>query len=258
MIKKFGIQAWTVRDLMPMGDAATTAETFKKLSEYGYSELQTIWLTLPAEEYAKLAHDNGISVIGTHFEFDDMIANPEKTMETHNILGAKCIGIGGMPKYAYENRDSLLRFCESVNKFAAIINKQGFRFTYHNHSTEFKKISETETMMDILFANLDPVTTSFCLDTYWVQHGGGDVRYWIEKLSGRIDILHLKDMKMGLDGVQAITSIGDGNLYFKGIVEAAEKAGVKHYIVEQDTNFVDNDPLKASKNSAEYIKANLM
>ena len=113
-------------------------------------------------------------------------------------------------------------------------------------------------MMDILVANLDPVTTSFCLDTYWVQHGGGDVRYWIEKLSGRIDILHLKDMKMGLDGVPAITSVGDGNLYFKGIVEAAEKAGVKHYIVEQDTNFVDNDPLKASKNSAEYIKANLM
>ena len=258
MIKKFGIQAYTVRDLMPKDDAATTAETFKKLSEYGYSELQTIGLNIPAEEYAKLAKDNGISIVGTHFSFDEMCADPEKAMETHNILGAKCIGIGGMPQNARESKDALLDFCDKANKLGEAIHKYGFRFTYHNHSFEFKKISETETMMDILVANLDPVTTSFCLDTFWVQHGGGDVRYWIEKLSGRIDILHLKDMKMGLDGVPAITSVGDGNLYFKGIVEAAEKAGVKHYIVEQDTNFVDNDPLKASKNSAEYIKANLM
>ena len=63
---------------------------------------------------------------------------------------------------------------------------------------------------------------------------------------------------MGLDGVQRYTSVGNGNLDFKLIVESAEKAGVKHFIVEQDSNWVDDDPMKAAKNSAEYIKANLM
>lgn len=258
MIKKFGIQAWTVRDLMPKDDAATTAKTFKQLSEFGYSELQTISLNIPAEEYAALAKENGISIIGTHLPFDDMVADPEKWMEIHSILGSKCIGIGGMPGPARESKDELLKFCETANKFGEIISKQGFKFTYHNHSFEFKKIDGTNTMMDLLVANLDPATTSFCLDTYWVQHGGGDVRGWIEKLTGRIDILHFKDMEMGLDGVQRYTSVGNGNLDFKLIVESAEKAGVKHFIVEQDSNWVDDDPMKAAKNSAEYIKANLM
>lgn len=61
-------------------------------------------------------------------------------------------------------------------------------------------------MMDVLVDGLDPKTTSFVLDTYWVQHGGGDVRAWMEKLAGRIDILHLKDM--GMAGSQYITEIG--------------------------------------------------
>lgn len=255
MIKNFGIQAWTVRDFMPKDDAATTAATFKKLSKLGYTELQTIGLNIPAQEYVKLANDNGIKIIGTHFSLDQMIADPEAAMETHRILGTTNIGIGG---YSCNSIDDCKILCEKVNKFAEIIGKNGFRFTYHNHSHEFKRHDGKNTTMDIIVENFDPVNVSFCLDTYWVQHGGGDVRYWIEKLAGRLDILHLKDMEMDLDGVQRYTSVGSGNINFKGIVESAEKIGVKHYIVEQDDFWVDGDPFKAAENSANYIKANLM
>ncbi|MBQ7822050.1 MAG: sugar phosphate isomerase/epimerase [Clostridia bacterium] len=262
MLKKFGIQAWTVRDHMPKDDAVTTAETFKKLAEFGYTELQTISLNLPAEEYAKLAHDNGISIVGTHLPFDSLTADPEMAMETHRILGTTNIGIGGFYTHSF---DELKAFCEKANKFAEIIHKNGFRFTYHNHSHEFRKIDGDRTIMDYLVDNLDPVNTSFCLDTYWVQHGGGDVRSWIEKLAGRIDILHLKEMEVlevkeddRTKIVQQYTHIGNGNLEWKKIVETAEKTGVKHYIVEQDSFWVDGDPMKAAKKSADYIKANLM
>ena len=34
------------------------------------------------------------------------------------------------------------------------------------------------------------------LDTYWIQHGGGDPAAWIRQLEGRADIIHLKDMAM--------------------------------------------------------------
>ena len=256
MIKKFGIQAWTVRDLMPKDDAATTAKTFKQLSEFGYSELQTISLNIPAEEYAALAKENGISIIGTHLPFDDMVADPEKWMEIHSILGSKCIGIGGMPGPARESKDELLKFCETANKFGEIISKQGFKFTYHNHSFEFKKIDGTNTMMDLLVANLDPVTTSFCLDTYWVQHGGASVADMIERLSGRIDILHLKDM--GACGgenknIPYITEVGNGNIDFAKIVPLAEKTGVKSFVVEQDSNWVVS-PFDSIKASYDHIK----
>ena len=93
------------------------------------------------------------------------------------------------------------------------------------------------------------------LDTYWVQHGGGDVRHWIESLAGRIDILHLKDMGKNRE-TQFITEIGHGNLYWEGILESAEKAGVKYYVVEQDT--CPGDPFESLKFSSEYLHKHFM
>lgn len=70
----------------------------------------------------------------------------------------------------------------------------------------------------------------------------------------RIDILHLKDM--GMAGSQFITEIGQGNINFDGIIEVAEKIGVKHYVVEQDT--CPGDPFDSLKISRDYIKAKYM
>ena len=86
--------------------------------------------------------------------------------------------------------------------------------------------------------------------------------FFIEKLAGRIDILHLKDAEWVKDNKDKdhlmYTSIGDGNLNWKGIIESAEKIGVKHYIVEQDGRWENNDPFKSAARSAKYIKENLM
>ena len=260
MIKKFGFQAYTIRDYMK--DAEFTDLAFKKMKALGYDELQTAGCAIPVAEYAQIAKDNGIKIIGTHENVEKMMADPEAAMEFHRILGTTNIGTGGMGKEARESADGCRRFCERVNKFAEIIHKEGFRFTYHNHHHEFGKIEGNTTLMDILVAELDPVTTSFCLDTCWVQCGGGDVRAWIEKLEGRIDILHLKDVEWVLDKKDKdhlmYTSIGDGNLNWKGIIESAEKIGVKHYIVEQDSRWFENNPFKSAERSANYIKANLM
>ena len=36
-------------------------------------------------------------------------------------------------------------------------------------------------------------TVNFMPDTYWLQDGGYDVRYFLEKARNRVRILHLKD-----------------------------------------------------------------
>ena len=89
-----------------------------------------------------------------------------------------------------------------------------------------------------------------------MQHGGGDVREWIEKCKGRVDILHLKDMAKcdGNEPAQYITEIGNGNLYWEGIIETAIRTGVKHFVVEQDT--CPGDPFESLKKSSDYLHAN--
>lgn len=256
MIKTLGLQIFTVRDAMK--DEAGVAEAFKKMKALGYDEGQTAgWYGLTVKRYAELAKDAGVAICGTHCPFGELIADPDKAMENHDILGTKNIGIGGMPGEARENLDALKKFVEDANKFAEKVNKYGFKFTYHNHSFEFAKLDGVR-MMDVLADGLDPKTTSFVLDTYWVQHGGGNVIGWMKKLAGRIDILHLKDMGIRLDDgtKQFITEIGNGNINFDEVVAAANEIGVKHFVVEQDT--CPGDPFESIKKSAEYIKARYM
>ena len=149
---------------------------------------------------------------------------------------------------------------------ADIYAKRGFKLTYHNHSFEFKKLEDGRTLFDHLVEKLNPVTTSFVLDTHWVQHGGADVRAVIEQLAGRIDILHLKDMEAChryelKDGkiltAPAIIEIGAGNINFKDIIPTAEKCGVKYFVVEDD-RCIPGESLATNKKSADYIIANLL
>ena len=256
MIKTLGLQIFTLRDAMT--DEAGVAAAFKKMKELGYDEGQTAgWYGLTVKRYAEFAKDAGISICGTHCGFNELIVDADKAMEDHDLLGTKNIGIGGMPKECRENLDALKKFVEDFNAFAEKVNKYGFKFTYHNHSFEFSKL-EGERIMDVLVDGFDPKTTSFVLDTYWLQHGGVSVTEWMQKLAGRIDILHLKDMGIFLDGKtnQYITEIGNGNINFDAVVALADEVGVKHYVVEQDTCL--GDPFESIRKSAEYIKARYM
>lgn len=252
MIKKLGVQLYTIRESMKTADDVRAS--FKKLRELGYTQAQTAGCAIPYDEFGKLAREAGIEIVGTHDNLQMLFDDPEQSMANHRLLGTTNIGTGGMPGQYFESKENLAEFIKKANAAADIIYKQGFKFTYHNHSREYMKF-DGKTIMEILADGLDPVKTSFVLDTYWVQHGGGDVRYWIEKLAGRIDILHLKDMGRNAQG-PFITEIGNGNLYFKAIVETAESTGVKYYVVEQDS--CPADPFDSLKSSAEYIKANLM
>lgn len=209
---------------------------------------------------AKLARKHGIEIVGTHYNTQKIFENHDETIATHKLLGTTNIGIGGMPGEARDSYDNLIAFIEKFNKAAEIYAKEGFKLTYNNHSFEFVAINGKNTIMDYLYENLDKNNTSFVLDTCWVAHGGADVRHWLEKLAGRVDILHLKDIKSFMDseskmgGVShKITEIGNGSIWWEGVLDTAEKTGVKEYVVEQDINWIDGAPFKSLEASKTYL-----
>ena len=265
-MKAFGLQLYTLRDSFQTPEGVK--ESFRKMAEYGYTEGQTAgtYDFMPAETFASYAAEAGISICGTHYNWDMIRDDPARTVAYHRALGTTNVGIGGMPGGYARDREGVLRFCEDANRIADRLHGEGFRFTYHNHAFEFIKTADGKTLMDLLIENLDPEKTSFVLDTYWVQHGGYDILKMIRRLKGRIDILHLKDMgawhPYRLENGQTIyapyiTEIGAGNICFEDIIPVAEECGVKHFVVEQDTNFAV-DPFESIRTSADYIRAHLM
>ena len=250
MIEKLGLQLYTIRDFMQTQE--DIRESFRKMRQYGYTQAQTAGCAIPYADFGRIAKEEGIEIVGTHDNFNMMVNDFEQALENHKQLGTTNMGIGGKNYNSiYEVED----FIEEANMVAEKAARNGMKFTYHNHSHEFFKWENGKTTMDMLVEGLDTDTTSFVLDTYWVQHGGADVRYWIEKLAGRIDILHLKDMKRLLrnDNVHQITEVGNGNLSWDLILDSAQKAGVKYYVVEQDTGYAVNC-FQSIKKSAEYLK----
>lgn len=248
MIEKLGFQAWSVKEHMQ--DKEGIRNTFQRLGAMGYDNVQTAGkMVVSYEEYAQLAKEAGLTVCGTHANFDEMEADPQQAMENHRILGTNIIGIGGYGVSSMAEVDTLIK---RVNNFANIIGKEGFKFTYHNHHHEFRKLDGGITVMDRLINEFDPDVVSFCLDTYWVQAGGYDVRHMMERLAGRIDILHLKDMVINRDSSYQSTEIGNGNLWWDGIIPLAEQIGVKYYVVEQEAFTMDQ--FESMRRSSEYLQ----
>ncbi len=252
MIHKLGAQLYTVREAL--SDEASVAASFARLKAIGYDEIQTAGLCgLSADTFARLANDAGLTVCGTFCPFDEIIADVDGTLADHEALGTKNIGISHMPEAYRHDRAGLEDFLDKAARFAEEISRHGYRFNYHNHAFEFCKFDGVR-IFDRMIEALDPAHTTFVLDTYWVQYGGGDVIDWMKKLAGRIDILHLKDMAMA--DKPYFTEIGNGNLNFEGILKTADEIGVKHYVVEQDT--CPGDPFDSLSSSARWLKQNFM
>jgi sugar phosphate isomerase/epimerase len=250
-----------------MTDEAGVKEAFLKLAEMGYTVGQTAgtYDFISPEKYAQYAREAGIEICGTHYSWERIRNDIEGTVAYHKALGTTNVGIGGMPGDARGSVESLNAFINEFNSLAAKYAEYGMKLTYHNHSFEFKKLEDGRTLFDHLVEKFDKKNVTFVLDTYWLQHGGMDIRETIEKLAGRVDILHIKDMEACRDvrigdhtvSVPYITEIGAGNINFKSIISLAERCGVKHFVVEDD-RAVDVGSYDAVKRSADYIKANLL
>lgn len=245
-MNKIGLQLYSVRDHFNTEEEARA--TFKKLKELGYDEAQTATCYgFAYDKFREMANDAGIEIIGTHDNFDQMKKDIETVIENHKKLGTTNVGIGGYFKFDVE---SIEQFIKDINIIAGRLEKEGMKFTYHNHSQEFFKLSNGKNMMEMIMEGTSD-NVSFVFDTYWAQHAGADVCTWIEKLKGRIDIIHLKDMKVvqvSEWGVEPqITAIGNGNMDFAKIIKKAEECGVKYFCVEQDNCPYEFEPsLKAS------------
>ena len=138
MFKKLGLQLYTVRDYMK--DEASIDETLARLVKMGYTEGQTAGSNVELPMCAELAKKHGMSIVGTHYDFDKIVHDPKATMALHDKLGTKNVGIGGMPGDARGSYDALMQFIEAFNNAAALYAKEGYKLTYHNHSFEFVKI----------------------------------------------------------------------------------------------------------------------
>lgn len=241
---EIGAQLYTVREFCK--DISGFADTLKRVAYIGYKNVQVSgtcgyepkWLK------AELAK-NGLKCVLTHTPADKLLADPAGVARDHDIFGCKYVGLGS---FGF-NEKGCDDFIKEYGSVARALKKHGKYFMYHNHDHEFKK-ENGRLIIERLAEMTAPDEMGFTLDTFWVQAGGGDPAQWLERLSGRVPCIHLKDYAYG----RKMAVIGEGNINFDRVFEKAESAGTEYMLVEQD-DCGGEDPFDCLKRSFEYLKA---
>ncbi|MEA3408459.1 MAG: sugar phosphate isomerase/epimerase [Chloroflexota bacterium] len=246
-----GAQLYTVRGYTQ--NLEGVAETLEKVADIGYSAIQISGFgPVDANEVAKIVEDNGLTVASTHTSWDRFLNDLDGVIEEHRLWDCDHPAIGGLPA-SYRSLEGLERFVDELAPIAERLAEAGMDFSYHNHNHEFVKYGD-KTWLEMLCERTDPDMLKMELDVYWVQAGGADPALWVKKCAGREPLLHLKDMIVTPEREQRFAEIGEGNLNWPAILEAAREGGVEWYLVEQDQTY-DRDPFESLAISYRNLQA---
>lgn len=246
-MRNLGAQLYTVRDKLT--DYPQILDTLQAIRDIGYTSVQLFGAPELLKSCAQAAFDTGLAITGVLGGMN-ICENYEKE------LFALCadysipdIGISSSFPVC-QNPDA---YIQQVNAFAKKARAAGFSFSYHNHGHEFIRLPSGYTPMERFLQGFDRETVDFMPDTYWLHDGGCDVRHFLEQTKGRVKILHLKDLMRTEQG-HTYAEVGNGNLYFKGILQTALACGITDFIVEQDECAADPlDSLAVSYRNAKAL-----
>ena len=234
-----GAQLYTLRDHLKTTEDIRS--TFKRVRELGFSAVQLSGHGAgSAEEIAEFAAESDLAIVATHIAFDRICNDVDTVISEHKLWNCKHVGIGGMPS-EFRNTNEFSRFASEASRSARPLIEAGLTFNYHNHSFELQRFGR-KTGLEILADESDPAVFSFEIDTYWIQHGGGNPVSWLTRLRDRMHIVHLKDMAM-MGSEQLFAEVGEGNLEWDPILKACRDAGIAWYLIEQDT--CQGDPFES-------------
>ena len=241
-------QMYTLREFTKTPEAL--AESLRKVKKIGYDAVQISGICeIEYSDLKIILDDAGLVCCATHIPYQRMRDETEKVIEEHLIIDCTYPAIGSLPK-EYWNEEGYYRFAREASEVGKRLAESGLWFGYHNHSFELERYG-SRTGLQILLEESDPKYFTAEIDTYWIAHGGGDPAAWIEKCSGRIPLVHLKDMTVR-DMKPIMAEVGEGNLNWPNILNACKNAGVEWYIVEQDD--CERDPFESLAISLRNIK----
>lgn len=248
--EQIAVQLYTLRDFT--ATPADFAATLRRVREIGYHAVELAGTAgLPPAGAAKIVRDAGLEICSSHESTEMILGQPQQVVDRLGGFGTT------HAVYAYPAGVDLSvaaqvdKMIAGLDAAGAVLRRAGMALCYHNHALEYFQ-RDGRTVLDGIFARTSPEHLQAELDIHWVQAGGGDPAEACRKLAGRLPLLHVKDYAATAKGERQFAEVGSGNLNIPEILAAAEAAGCRWFIVEQDT--CPADPFECIARSLDYLK----
>ncbi|HEY0894917.1 MAG TPA: sugar phosphate isomerase/epimerase [Sphingobacteriaceae bacterium] len=256
---KTGLQLYTLRSELKAGTAKdvlarVAAAGYKEVETYGFDPRSGFW-GMSAKEFSQVLKDNGLSSPSGHYGADRFIARGGTKddimphIEAAAETGQKYFTVPYLSEPLRKSADDYKHVAARLNEIGELCKTVRIGAAYHNHDFEFAD-QNGKTGYDILLSETGP-DVKMELDIYWAVFAGKNPREMFEAHPGRFTMWHVKDMSRA--NRKENDEVGTGSIDYKEIFTHAKTAGLEHYFVEQENNYM-SDIYQSIRMSADYLK----
>jgi sugar phosphate isomerase/epimerase len=260
---KIGVQAMMLKNEF---EADGAFATLKRLSDLGFNAVEISQIPMSEANVGEIDRarvELGMEVAALSATLETPVGAPGESLTNNfdkivadcKLLSCQMVRMGMMPFSAMASQEALLDFCSRSNEMAARLAEAGIGLYYHNHHVEFAKY-DGKYILDIIRERAPLMR--FELDVHWIHRGGKDPVTILKDYAGLVDLVHLKDYRIGqlpdsafeslqagdyqafmaaFQGVVQFAEIGEGNLDFPAIIEQALSSGARYLLIEQDDQY---------------------
>lgn len=240
-VEPIAVQAYSFRNYFPKDMIGT----LDKIEAMGITAIEGSGGAIPPEEFKKLCEKRGITILSTGVDYNDLKSDPMQAVELAKTLNVQYVMCPWIPhernKFNLKNAQEAV---EVFNNAGKVLQENGITLCYHPHGYEFQPY-EQGTLLNYIIENTNPEYVSFQMDIFWIQFGGGDPVALLKQYGERWKMMHLKDMKKGIQkdltggtDVENDVPLGQGQIDIRNILIEARKIGVVHYFIEDESSSV--------------------
>ncbi|MCM3439733.1 sugar phosphate isomerase/epimerase family protein [Metabacillus halosaccharovorans] len=246
MGKLIAVQLFTLRDECEQDFYGT----LEKVAALGFNGVELAgYYGKEAVELKQTLDNLGLVAVSSHVSLERMEQHLENEIAYLKTLNCKNIVC---PYLVEDRRNEYDQLAQTLNKVGERCSEEGIALSYHNHDFELEK-REGRSHLERLFDETNPEYVKAELDVYWLTLAGEDPVDWMKKYTGRMPLIHLKDMTTDSD--KTFAELGTGGVNLEAILHTLDEAKVEWMVVEQDK--CKRSPLESVEISINYLKDQL-
>lgn len=226
---KYGLQVYTLRNAI-LENFFSAFDTIRNIG-YKYVELCGLFEKKPVD-INKYLDQIDLTIASVMFSREELENQVDEIIQVCKIFACSYVVCPYITE-EYRTLDGYEHLAKTLELAATELQDSGITLAYHNHSFEFDKFVDGRCGYDILFDNTEKLC--FEPDVYWFEYAGINPLNMMKNISGRMPLLHLKDMDSSDE--KNFCEVGHGILPIQEILTLSEELDVQFIFVEQDSDW---------------------